>query len=257
MLIRMPRGSPDQPRKVSDEEDGFEAGLRRDLASAPVVSYDAILGGWRKRALDIVLTLLAAPVWLPIMAGAALWARFHHAAPVFVGEDRIGYGNRAYRKLSLSIAPPRAVIAKLRPDAEGPAQSMAAIASNAEDNGAKWRRALERLPQFINVLRGEMSLVGPLPLSEAQLEPLKMAKRYYLSARPGVIGVSAVVNADEEQASQYKIYALSWSLSTDALILWDAVRSLKDRGELWRPTSLLAKRRKSEPIVVRNRSGAD
>jgi hypothetical protein len=55
-----------------------------------------------------------------------------------------------------------------------------------------------------------------------------------------VIGVSAVVDADEEEASQYKIYALSWSLLADSLILWDALRSLLNRGELWKPMFRLA-----------------
>jgi hypothetical protein len=55
--------------------------------------------------------------------------------------------------------------------------------------------------------------------------------------------VSAVADAEEEEASQFKIYALSWSLTTDALILWDALSSLRNRGELWKPPFWLAKAR--------------
>jgi lipopolysaccharide/colanic/teichoic acid biosynthesis glycosyltransferase len=83
-----------------------------------------------------------------------------------------------------------------------------------------------------------MALVGPSPLSPDELEPLKTGKRYYLSARPGVVGISTIVDAHEEQASQYKIYAFSWSLLTDLVILGDALRGLRDRGELWRPTKI-------------------
>ena len=60
------------------------------------------------------------------------------------------------------------------------------------------RRAFERLPRLINVLRGEMSLVGPAPLDAEGLEQLKTSKRYYLSARPGVVGIAAIANADSE-----------------------------------------------------------
>jgi len=259
MLIQMPRGSADQPSNVSHEGEAFEAGLRRDLASAPVISYDSVLGGWQKRGLDLALCLLLAPLWVPLLLGAMAWARLRRVAPVFISSDRVGYGNRTFKCYSMRLAPPVAVIAQLRPEADKPpAFDLAAIANNTEAHRAKWRRALERLPQLINVLYGDMSLVGPLPLSEAELEPLKTAKRYYLSARPGMIGVSAIVDASEEEASQYKIYALSWSLASDALVVWDGLRNLKDRGELWRPGFVVHKRREGEPVVVvRKRTGAN
>jgi hypothetical protein len=88
---------------------------------------------------------------------------------------------------------------------------------------------------------------------------MKSARRYYLSARPGVIGVSAIIAADQEESSQYKIYAMAWSIPTDALILWDALRSLRARGELWKPGFKLTKGGKltvANDVVVRRRRGA-
>jgi lipopolysaccharide/colanic/teichoic acid biosynthesis glycosyltransferase len=207
-----------------------------------VVSYDATLGGWSKRAVDLTLTLLGAPVWAPVLAVAALVAKARHSAPVFISDERIGYGGRPFRCFSLRIDPPTAKIERLRVAGEpaSAVEDLNAIAIKAEPARAKWRRALERLTRLFNVIKGDMALVGPSPLSHQDLEPLKTAKRYYLSARPGVIGVSAVVDADEEEASQYKIYALSWSLLADSLILWDALRSLLNRGELWKPMFRLA-----------------
>jgi exopolysaccharide production protein ExoY len=217
-----------------------------------------MLGGWQKVCLDWVLTAVTAPVWLIVLAGAAIWAKLRHSAPVFVVSERIGYGGRVFGCYSLRITPATAVIRRLRSDADQPqTPDLSVIAGAVEDPRAKWRRALERLPQLLNVLRGEMSLVGPSPLSREQLDPLKTAKRYYLSARPGVIGVSAIADADEEAAGQYKLYALSWSLSTDALIAWDSLLSLKDRGELWRPGAHAKRAPRGEPVVVRRRSGAD
>ncbi len=241
MLIQMPRGSSDQPGAQNAEEcNAFEAALRRDLASAPVISYDPMLGGWTKRAFDLAVALVAAPLWLPTLLIVAAWSKLRHPAPVFQAHDRIGYGGRAFRCFMLRISPPTATIAQLHAAKEGdvPANEWNAIASKAESRREKWRRAFERLPQMFNVLRGEMSLVGPSPLSHDELEPIKTGKRYYLSARPGVVGVSTIVDADEEQSTQYKIYAFSWSLMTDIVILSDALRSLRDRGELWRPTKI-------------------
>jgi lipopolysaccharide/colanic/teichoic acid biosynthesis glycosyltransferase len=265
MLIQMPRGSSDQPGSQNAEEcDAFEAALRRDLASAPVVSYETVLGGWTKRAFEFSLTALTLPIWSPILLGAALWSKLRHPAPVFEASERIGYGGHAFKCFHLRLEPPSAVIERLhapKDDEVVPANDWQSIASQAEGPRAKWRRAFERLPQLINVLRGEMALVGPSPLTREDLEPLRTAKRYYLSARPGVVGVSSVADADEEQAGQYKIYAFSWSLMTDIVILYDALRSLRDRGELWRPTRVRRSRPRpsadgAEPAVVRRRSSA-
>jgi exopolysaccharide production protein ExoY len=265
MLIQMPRGSSDPSGSQNAEVgDAFEAALRRDLASAPVVSYDATLGGWPKRAIDLSLTLMLAPLWLPALLGAALWAKMRHPAPVFQSDERIGYGGRVFRCFKLRIAPPMATIQRLRTQEGGeaaPANDLSVIVQQADSRRAKWRRAFERLPRLFNVIRGELALVGPTPLSREALEPLKTAKRYYLSARPGVVGVSSVADANEEEASQYKMYAFSWSLTTDALILWDALRSLRDRGELWRPTRIRKPRPAAQasgelPVRRRTSSGA-
>jgi exopolysaccharide production protein ExoY len=241
MLIQMPRGSSDQPGTQNAEEcNAFEAALRRDLASAPVISYETVLGGVGKRTIDLALTILSAPIWLPVLLGAALWSKVRHPEPVFLHHECIGYGGAAFNCYALRVEQPSAIVETLHPtkDGQAPANDLSAIAGQAEDRRAKWRRAFERLPRLFNVLRGEMSLVGPSPLRREDLEPLKTAKRHYLSMRPGVVGISAIVEADEEEASQYKIYGLSWSATTDMLILSDALRSLRNRGELWRPNRI-------------------
>lgn len=256
MLVQMPRGSSDQPGTQKAEEcSAFEAGLRRDLATAPVVSYEAMLGGWSKRAIEFTLTLIGMLVWLPAMLVAALVAKLRHPAPVFVTHERIGYGGRAFKCYSMRLSPPTAVIERLHP--EEPANDWNSIAEHAEDGREKWRRSLERLPRLFNVLRGEMALVGPAPLGREDLEPLKTAKRYYLSMRPGVIGISSVADADDEHASQYKIYAMAWSHLTDFLIMWDAMQSLRTRGELWKPTRRVLKRKDKAPVQSRRRVAAE
>jgi lipopolysaccharide/colanic/teichoic acid biosynthesis glycosyltransferase len=197
------------------------------------------LGGWTKRAFDLLLTIISLPLWLPAMLIAAAGSKIRHPAPVFQAHDRVGYGGRAFKCFTLRLEPPSATIAHLHgPKEEAPANDWNSITSRAESRREKWRRAIERLPRMFNVIAGDMSLVGPSPLPQDLLEPMKTGKRYYLSARPGVVGISTIVDADEEQASQYKVYAFSWSLMTDIVILSDALRGLRDRGELWRPTKI-------------------
>ena len=259
MLIQMPRGSSDQPGTQNAEEcNAFEAALRRDLASAPMISYETVLGGAAKRAIDLTLTILSAPIWLTVLGGAALWSKVRHPEPVLLTHECVGYGGAVFKCYALRIEQPSAGVETLHPSSEAPANDLSAIASNAEDRRAKWRRAFERLPRLFNVLRGEMSLVGPSPLGREDLEPLKTAKRHYLSMRPGVVGISAIVEADEEEASQYKIYALSWSATTDMLILSDALRSLRNRGELWRPTRIrrhIMQQERAEEALERRKPG--
>lgn len=247
MLVQLPRGSAEAPKGSSAEEcSAFEAALRRDLATAPVVPYDPILGGWRKRAFDVALTLVTFPVWLPTMLVVAARAKLKHSAPVFISEERIGYGGRAFAMRRLRIEPPTAVIAQLHPgkhDEVIPANDLGTLATGAEDGRAKWGRFFERLPQLFNVLAGDMSLVGPEPLVHDDIEQLKTGKRYYLSSRPGVAGISALIESDQPDGSQYKAYTLSWSNLLDVLLLWDAVRGFRNRGELWKPSSKLKKPR--------------
>jgi len=253
MLVKMPRGPVDGTRaSVREECDPFEAGLRRDLATTPVISYESTVGGWSKRAFDIVLTTVAAPVWLVLMLLAGLVGKLRHREPVFCADERIGYGGHAFQCFHLRLDPPVADVLVLHQ--ETPANDLAGISLRAEDQRAKWRHALERLPQLFNVLRGEMSLVGPAPLARGEVEPLKTAKRYYLSARPGVVGVSGLVGESEERAAQYKIYSLCWSLATDVSLLLAASVSLHKRGELWRPGRGEPKSSQDENGAVRRRT---
>jgi exopolysaccharide production protein ExoY len=258
MLVRMPRGPVDENRaRVREECDPFEAALRRDLASTPVVSYESAIGGWAKRAFDIAVTAVTAPAWLVLMFVAVSVAKLRHRERVIVSDERIGYGGIAYQCFHLRLD--SSVDGLVAPAAQGEAAAndLAAISQRAEDQRAKWRHALERLPQLFNVLRGDMSLVGPGPLVRADVEPLKTAKRYYLSARPGVIGVKGLVGEAQERAAQYKVYSLCWSLMTDVSLLLIACVSLHKRGELWKPGRTEHQIAQSDEVAARRRARAE
>src|SRR5262245_58043747 len=100
MLVQLPGGSSDLPDARNDRNcSSFEAGLRRDLASAPVVSYDAVLGGVTKRAIDLAITLLTLPVWLPILGAGVAWLKFSQGGRVITAQEHIGYGGRPFKRL--------------------------------------------------------------------------------------------------------------------------------------------------------------
>lgn len=247
MLIQLPSGSGGQPgpQNADDTTTTFEAGLRRDLASSPIVSYDSMLGGWVKRALEFAITIVSLPLWAPLLLLSAGFVRLRNGAPAFIADERMGYGGRAYKCYSLQVARP------LREN-EAEENSAANDARVPPARSGKWSRMFERLPQLVNVIRGEMALIGPAPLTREQLEPMRSARRYYLSARPGVVDTSTIIGGSDDP-SQYKIYAMSWSITTDALIFWDALRSLFDKNHgLWRPSFTQAEPGQSTSgIVVR------
>jgi exopolysaccharide production protein ExoY len=191
-----------------------------------------MLGGWAKRTIDLFVTVLTVPVWLPLMLGAALWARLRFGGPVFLAHDRVGYGGRHFRCLSLRIAPRAAKVERVRVGEDSPLD-LTLIANDAASAPSKWSMFLERLPQLLHVIAGDMAIVGPRPLSRDELEPLKTARRYYLSARPGVIGVGSIAEGGE-LTSAPKYYAMMWAISVDLGIVWNALTSTP-RDELWRP----------------------
>ncbi len=218
-------GVPAPNTPESEAECAFEAGLRRDLLSAPLLAYKSCVGGWRKRAFDIGVVVFLAPAWLIGLFVAAAVAVARNGAEALRSEERVGYGGRTFTLRWLNLS--RRLRAQAETDAPG------AIASLAETADAKWRHVVERLPQMFDVLLGRMSLVGPTPLTRTQLEALRGPWRYYLSALPGVVGLGAIAGADRESTPLYRAYAQTWSWGNDVLIMWDAANGLRNRGRLW------------------------
>jgi lipopolysaccharide/colanic/teichoic acid biosynthesis glycosyltransferase len=196
MLFELPRKTSDRPTAPRAPASAFEASLRREIAGGPLVSCNPVVGGWLKRGFDLLLLALAAPLWAPVLifGAAPCWLK---KAPAFKALPSVGYGGREFSRYAWSDR----------------AQATSALA--------------RRLPQVLNVLRGEMSLVGPLPLSPDALVALRTGVRHYLSARPGVFGIRAVADAKVEAPSHYKAYALTWSPLADAVILWQELRALR------------------------------
>jgi lipopolysaccharide/colanic/teichoic acid biosynthesis glycosyltransferase len=136
-----------------------------------------------KRLFDLTVVLATAPLWLPLLAVLALVVRFKLGSPVFFRQPRPGLGGRVFRLWKLrSMTDARSATGQLRPDAE-----------RLTPFGRRLRStSLDELPSLINVLRGEMSLVGPRPLLVEYL-PLyspRQARRH--EVRPGITGWAQV-----------------------------------------------------------------
>ena len=136
-----------------------------------------------KRALDLALVLAASPLWLPLLGLLCLLVRRRLGSPVFFRQERPGRGGRPF------------LLVKLRTmtDARGPDGELLPDADRLPAFG-RWLRStsLDELPELCNVLRGEMSLVGPRPLLMEYL-PLyspEQARRH--AVLPGITGWAQV-----------------------------------------------------------------
>lgn len=136
-----------------------------------------------KRFLDIALVLLALPVALPLGLLTAALVACRLGRPVLFVQTRAGRNGRPFR------------ICKFRSmtDARGPDGELLPDAERLPPFGRKLRQtSLDELPQLWNVLKGDMSLVGPRPLYVAYNERYDAFQRRRLEVRPGITGLAQV-----------------------------------------------------------------
>jgi sugar transferase (PEP-CTERM system associated) len=186
---------------------------------------------WRtftKRAFDIVIGLALLILALPVLALAMIAIFMESGAPVFFRQERVGLGGRPFMCLKLRT---------MRADAERDGVPRWAVSNDARvTRVGKWLRKLriDEIPQLINVLGGEMSLVGPRPERPTFVDQLREEIRFYdvrHSIKPGVTGWAQVRYSygasveDAQRKLQYDLfYVKNHSLALDVLILIETVR---------------------------------
>jgi lipopolysaccharide/colanic/teichoic acid biosynthesis glycosyltransferase len=168
-----------------------------------------------KRILDIVLALLALALLLPVMLAVALWIYLEDRGPIFFTQERLGRKGRAFNFLKFRSMP---VNTKNLPSAKAKELPVTGIGKIIR------RTNIDELPQLINILKGDMSLVGPRPAIASQEKLLVL--RHKVGAdeiAPGLTGL-AQVNAydgmpENEKARWDGEYAANLSFLTDVKIV--------------------------------------
>lgn len=211
----------------------------RPAAGLPLIHVDipefAGLGQFGKRMFDIAgsaaLILLTSPVWIVI----ALAIRASGSGGIFYRQERVGQHSIPFHMLKFRT---------MHPDAD---QRLTALLEERglgltplfkiEDDpritavGRVLRKySLDELPQLLNVLRGEMSLVGPRPQIADEVALYDSAAERRLIAKPGMTGlwqVSGRSSLSWEQAVRLDLYYLeNWSATVDLVILFRTVRAV-------------------------------
>jgi exopolysaccharide production protein ExoY len=189
------------------------------------------VGGTVKRGIDIVVAAFALLVLSPLFLFTAVILRLTDPGPVFFGHKRVGLGGRTFHCLKFRTMCQDADAVLDRLLASDPELAAEWEATRKLRNDPRISRvgrvlreySIDELPQLINVLRGEMSLVGPRPVVTRELIRYGNDAVHYLSARPGITGLWQVSGrSDTTYATRIALdarYVAGWSLSADASIL--------------------------------------
>jgi len=174
-----------------------------------------------RRAVDVAVSAVVLALASPVIALAMLAIRLESPGPVIYSQRRAGLNGELFDVL------------KLRTMVDGAEHIGAGLAINADDDritrvGAFLRRtSLDELPNLLNVLRGEMSLIGPRPTLPAQVEQYTPRQRGRLAIRPGITGwaqVNGRASLPWEERIELDLYYIEHrSPALDLKILWRTV----------------------------------
>lgn len=184
-----------------------------------------------KRAFDFLILFVTAPVWLPIAVCVALAIRIGSPGPILFRQERVGYRGKTFTCFKFRTMKPNAEQNTHRShvkDLIASSAPMTKLDSGIDDRlipGGNWIRAagLDELPQIINILKGEMSIVGPRPCIPYEYDLYEPWQRNRCDAPPGLTGLWQVSGKNRttfEQMVQLDIdYSRRMSLWLDASIV--------------------------------------
>jgi exopolysaccharide biosynthesis polyprenyl glycosylphosphotransferase len=191
---------------------------------------------WSKRCLDVLGAGLSLVAVAPLLALLALIVRLDSRGPAFFRQERIGRNGRRFSLL------------KLRTMNRGAEQQRAALLAHSKDPG--WLHldhdpritrvgrllrltSLDELPQLWNVLKGDMSLVGPRPLVAEEHSMVDDWARGRVDLTPGITGLWQVLGRTcipfEEMVKLDYLYVTNWSLWTDIRLILRTLPAVLER----------------------------
>jgi len=203
----------------------------RPLGRFPVVYVEPITrGGWRaaaKRSFDIVGATVGLLLTAPIALVAAIAIKLDSKGPVLFSQTRVGQDSEPFQvlKLRTMVIDAEAKLAELMElnEADGPLFKMEHDPRITRVGRILRATSIDELPQLWNVLRGDMSLVGPRPALPHETEEWDALLTQRLRVKPGITGMWQVNGRSDTSFEDYTrldlYYVDNWSLATDLAIL--------------------------------------
>ena len=229
----------EEPYIVSDEN---AADAQPDGSVQSVLPEHLALESWRyryvKRMIDIAGALMITAVFLIPGIFIALAILVTSPFPVFYSEERIGRRGVPFRIWKFRSMRPHPAVHRISPHADGVVLQWRMDKRGHDPRittiGRFLRRwSLDEVPQVFNVLRGDMSLIGPRPIVKAETYYYKHWLSFYLAATPGLSGLWQVSGrSDLDYAERAKLdarYVLNWSLTGDLKIFLRTIPAVLGR----------------------------
>ncbi|MFC1632671.1 sugar transferase [Patescibacteria group bacterium] len=214
------------------------------VAGVPVVEVrQTPLVGWgkiNKRILDIIGALFLIIITSPIMLAVALAIKLTSRGPVFYKNERVGIKGELFDTYKFRTMKTEFCVWNENQDKEKALEiEKKLIAEKSKREGAVYKilddprrtkvgvfctkTSLDELPQFFNVLKGDMSLVGPRPHQQREVEKYKEKYKRLLTIKPGITGMAQVSGRSDldfdEEAKLDIFYIENWSIGLDYAIL--------------------------------------
>lgn len=188
-------------------------------------------GGFAKRGFDITAAACALVIFSPIFLMIMALVKFSGKGAIFYGHRRIGHNGRQFHclKFRTMVADGDAVLRDHLRNNPSAAEEWKQTRKLRDDPrvttvGTVLRKlSLDELPQLINILRGDMSVVGPRPVVEEELSLYDTQAVYYLRTRPGLTGLWQISGRNdvsyESRIAFDTHYVQNWSLVRDVVII--------------------------------------
>ena len=201
------------------------------------------IGGFLKRGFDIIAASLGIIVLSPLLVLLALLVKASDGGSIFYGHSRVGRGGMSFKclKFRTMVENGGEVLARhfaTNPQARADWEATRKLQADPRVTpvGQVLRKlSLDELPQMLNILGGDMSIVGPRPVVEDELALYGPAAVYYLQSRPGLTGLWQVSGRnDVSYVARVEFdthYVENWSFTTDLSIILRTVPAvLASRG---------------------------
>jgi len=191
-----------------------------------------------KRVFDLIVGGLLCLVALPVIAVVAIVIKLDSPGPVFYRQERMGRGGRPFsilkfRSMYVGADEERLELAERRNDYDGPMFKLKEDPRITRVGGALRRWSIDELPQILNVMKGDMSLVGPRPLWVEEAKECRGWTQKRLDITPGITGLWQVLGRSnipfDEMVKLDYMYVTGWSLSWDIKLLLQTVPAVLGR----------------------------
>ena len=193
------------------------------------------------RTFDLIIAVIALIVTAPLMAVAALLVAAERKGPILFAHSRIGKDGKVFRVLkfrSMCVDGEETLAQHLRSDpvakAEWDMDHKLRNDPRVSRLGSVLRKSsVDELPQLVNVVRGEMSIVGPRPITSAEVEKYGSLFAAYCSVRPGLTGIWQVSGRNDvsyqRRVEMDALYARKKSVLLDIRLILATIPAILSR----------------------------